>query len=237
MPNATVVIADAVQFCEGLADECIDLVVTDPAYESLEKHRKKGTTTRLKQSKSSSNQWFEIFHNDRFPSLMRELYRVLKEGSHFYLYCDCETMFIVKPIAEQAGFKFWKNLVWDKVSLGMGYHYRARHEYIMFLEKGKRRLNDLSEPDVLKVKRVHKGYPTEKPVDLNKILIRQSTDEGALVFDPFAGSGSTGAAALALGRHFIGCDVNPDAVEIARERLSGATDTVPIPRRIQSPLL
>ncbi|MHA1988316.1 MAG: site-specific DNA-methyltransferase, partial [Promethearchaeota archaeon] len=43
----------------SLEDESIDLIITDPPYESLEKHRRKGTTTRLKQSKSSSNKWFK----------------------------------------------------------------------------------------------------------------------------------------------------------------------------------
>ncbi|WP_162810241.1 DNA-methyltransferase, partial [Vibrio cholerae] len=134
---------DAVRWLSTLADASVDLIVTDPPYESLEKHRNVGTTTRLKVSKSSSNQWFEIFPNERFESLLREVYRVLKKNSHFYLFCDQETMFVIKPIAEKVGFKFWKPIVWDKVSIGMGYHYRSRHEYILFFEKGKRKLNDL----------------------------------------------------------------------------------------------
>ena len=52
-------------------------------------------------------------------------------------------MFVAKPEAERAGFRFWKPLVWDKKTIGMGYHYRARYEFILFFEKGKRRLNDL----------------------------------------------------------------------------------------------
>ena len=91
-------------------------------------------------------------------------YRVLRRHTHFYLLCDAETMFVAKPEAEQAGFKFWKPLVWDKRTIGMGYHYRARYEFILFFEKGKRRLNDLGIPDVLSVPRVHGGYPAEKPV-------------------------------------------------------------------------
>ncbi|MFP9068722.1 DNA methyltransferase, partial [Enterococcus faecalis] len=70
----------------------------------------------------------------------------MKKNSHFYLFCDQETMFVIKPIAESMGFKFWKPIVWDKVSIGMGYHYRARYEFIPFFEKGKRKLNNLSIP-------------------------------------------------------------------------------------------
>ena len=76
-----------------------------------------------------------------------EIYRVLRRDSHFYLFCDQETMFVAKPIAEAAGFKFWKPLVWDKCSLGMGYHYRARYEFVLFFEKGKRKLRNLGIPD------------------------------------------------------------------------------------------
>ena len=105
---------DAVDWLARLPSESVDLVVTDPAYESLEKHRAIGTTTRLKKSKASSNDWFGIFPNRRFPDLFRELWRVLKRNSHLYVFCDQETAFVVKPIAEAAGFKFWKCLLWDK---------------------------------------------------------------------------------------------------------------------------
>jgi DNA modification methylase len=105
---------DAVAWLRTLPSESIDLVVTDPPYESLEKHRAIGTTTRLKHSKSSSNDWFSIFPNARFPELFAEVYRVLRRNTHFYLYCDPETMFVAKPLAEQAGFKFWKPIIWDK---------------------------------------------------------------------------------------------------------------------------
>jgi len=114
--------ADAVAWLRTLPDASVDLVVTDPPYESLEKHRAVGTTTRLSHSKSSSNDWFTVFPNARFPELFAEVHRVLKKNAHFYLYCDQETAFVAKPEGEKAGFKFWKPLVWDKVSIGMGYH-------------------------------------------------------------------------------------------------------------------
>jgi site-specific DNA-methyltransferase (adenine-specific) len=219
---------DAVSWLSTLKDESVDLIITDPPYESLEKHRKIGTTTRLKVSKSSSNQWFDIFPNSRFEDLFKEVFRVLKKNSHFYLFCDQETMFIVKPIAEKVGFKFWKPIVWDKVNIGMGYHFRSRYEFILFFEKGKKKLNDLAIPDVLECKRVYRGYPTEKPVQILETLISQSTNKGELVIDPFFGSGSTLVAAKNLDRKFFGCDIsesshkyfngrNPTALNIKEE--------------------
>lgn len=217
----------------------VDLVVTDPPYESLEKHRAIGTTTRLKHSKASSNDWFTIFPNLRFPELFREVFRVLRKNRHFYLFCDPETAFVAKPLAEQAGFKFWKPLVWDKKKIGMGYHYRSRYEFILFFEKGKRKLNDLGVPDVIECPRIYNGYPTEKPVDVDEVLIRQSTQKGELVVDPFMGSGSAGVAAVRTGRQFAGSDICAEALAVSRKRLAEAgavVDAWQAPRSVQEML-
>lgn len=216
--------SDAVRWLRRLPDESADLVLTDPPYESLEKHRSIGTTTRLKHSKASSNDWFSIFPNARFEALLTEIHRVLRPNRHFYLFCDQETMFIVKPIAESIGFRFWKPLIWDKCKIGMGYHYRAQYECVLFFEKGKRKLNNLSIPDVIAVPRVHNGYPTEKPVELARILITQSTQPGELVVDPFMGSGAFGVAALHCGCSFAGTDVSTEARRVAAARMRKAKD-------------
>ena len=214
--------SDAVAWLRALPPESIDLVITDPPYESLEKHRAIGTTTRLKHSKASSNDWFAIFPNARFPELFSEVYRVLRRNTHFYLFCDPETMFVAKPAAEATGFKFWKPLIWNKVRIGMGYHYRARYECVLFFEKGKRKLNDLGIADIIDAPRISGGYPAEKPSAVSEVLIRQSTEPGELVIDPFMGSGSVGVAAVTGGRTFCGNDLCREAVDITRERLQKA---------------
>lgn len=210
---------DAVEWLRELPDNSVNLLITDPPYESLEKHRRIGTTTRLKQSAGSSNEWFDIFHNDRFEEFFAECWRVLAKNSHFYLMCDQETMFHAKPAGEQAGFKFWKPIIWDKEAIGMGYHYRCRYECILFFEKGKRKLASLSIPDVLRVKRIARGYPTEKPVELFNILIEQSSLSGEVVADPFFGSGSVLVAAENLGRVPWGNDMSAKAHQHLRDRI------------------
>jgi site-specific DNA-methyltransferase (adenine-specific) len=197
----------------------VDLCITDPPYESLEKHRAIGTTTRLSHSQASSNDWFEIFPNRRFPELFAEVYRVLRRDSHFYLFCDQETMFVAKPLAEAAGFRFWKPLVWDKMSIGMGYHYRARYEFVLFFEKGKRRLTNLGVADVIPAPRIFRGYPTEKPPEVSAVLVEQSSNPGDFVIDPFCGSASTGVAALGLERNYAGNDSNEKALALSESRL------------------
>ncbi|MFI5307463.1 MAG: DNA-methyltransferase [Polyangiales bacterium] len=218
-PSYRVHCGDAVAWLNCLPSASADLVITDPAYESLEKHRAIGTTTRLTHSKASSNDWFSIFPNARFEELFVEVHRVLKPNTHFYLFCDQETMFVAKPIAEQVGFRFWKPLVWDKKMIGMGYHYRARYELVLFFEKGKRKLADLGVPDIIEAPRIHRGYPTEKPSAVSEVLVTQSTEAGALVVDPFMGSGSVGVAAVRNGRDFWGNDICREAVELTEGRL------------------
>ena len=218
-PEVELDLLDAAEWLNQIPDGMVDLVITDPPYESLEKHRKKGTTTRLKHSKASSNDLFPIFPNHRFDELFKQLYRVMANDSHLYLFSDVETMLAILPKARVAGFHFWKPLIFDKVHIGMGYHYRARYELILFFEKGKRGLNDLSISDIITAPRIRGGYPAEKPVAVSKVLIRQSSEPGELVIDPFMGSGSVGVAAHMLGRCFWGNDIEPKAVKLVKERL------------------
>ena len=221
MSNFALTQDDAILFLMTLEPERADLIITDPAYSSLEKHRAKGTTTRLKVSDGSSNEWFPVVPNEYFVGFFEQCYRVLKKNSHMYILCDVETMLAIKPMGEAVGFSWWSPIVWDKMKIGMGYHYRSQYELILFFEKGKRKLNNLGIPNVLRVPRVHGGFPTEKPVELLETLVTQSSQPGELCVDPFMGSGSTGMAALKHGRRFLGCDITVKAFEEAARRLSG----------------
>jgi len=71
------------------------------------------------------------------------------------------------------------------------------------------------------------------PPALVEPCVALSTGDGDLVLDPFCGSGTTGAVALALGRRFVGVELNPEYVEIAARRLSSTP--VPPPRPAPSP--
>ncbi|MGH7295612.1 MAG: DNA-methyltransferase [Polyangiaceae bacterium] len=77
------------------------------------------------------------------------------------------------------------------------------------------------------------GYPTQKPLKLLERIVRGSSREGALVVDPFCGSGTTLVAAARLGRAFAGCDVGALAVETSRERLRAEGADVEV--RLSSP--
>ena len=224
---------DAVQWLRRLDSESVDCAFTDPAYESLEKHRAIGTTTRLKD-------WFEIFRNVRYLDLMVEMYRVLRNNRHCYVMSDEETLYTLRPAAEEAGFKWWKAVVWDKETIGNGYHYRNCHEFVVFLEKGKRPLRDrttvrsvVSPSTVPGTKPIRgtKKYPTQKPVPLIRHFLHQSVEPGMVVIDPFMGSGSTMLAGIKEGCEVWGTDIGKRSIEFARRQL------VNIPERMNDPSL
>lgn len=217
-----VVVSDAFELLKSLAPESVDLVVTDPPYESLQIHRARGTTTRL------TTNWFRTVPNERLPELLREVYRVLRPDRHFYLFCDEVTADVIKAQQGVAGvrlpngarrcscgFTYWKAIVWAKTTLdgakirgGTGYHYRAASERILFFEKGKRALNDLGIPDVLMAPRANVPGPAVKPGAVVRTLIEQSTLPGELVVDPFCGSGVAGVQARESGRRFLLGDID-----------------------------
>jgi len=64
------------------------------------------------------------------------------------------------------------------------------------------------------------GYPTQKPLGILRRIVAASSRPGDLVVDFFAGSGTTGAACLELGRRFILVDENPEAIEVMRRRFA-----------------
>jgi site-specific DNA-methyltransferase (adenine-specific) len=71
------------------------------------------------------------------------------------------------------------------------------------------------------------SHPTVKPTELMRYLCMLVTPPGGLVFDPFTGSGSTGKAAVLEGFRFLGCDMTPEYVDIARARIEHAINTKP----------
>jgi len=223
-PGWSVFQGDAIEVMQNLVEGSVDCIITDPPYESIEKHRAVGSTTRLKHSAKSSNDWFTVFPNERFLPFLIQCWRVMKPNSHLYIFCDDETSDVLRPIVDKMKFKWWKRLVWDKMKIGMGYHWRCQYEFIVFLEKGKRRLNDLRQRDVLRYARIHRGYPAEKPVGLCEALVLNSTKPGQVVLDPFCGSSTTGIAALNNERDYIGIDTSGQAIKTSIQRITGLRD-------------
>jgi len=148
------------------------------------------------------------------------------------------------PPAAWAGWHAWSTLTWvktkkgvdtsvdeltnDDVRSGMGYHWRRSSENIAFLEKGKRKLNELGWSSVLLGPRAGKDDPpTMKPISVLERLVLNSSNPGETVLDPFAGSGTTITAALLHDRRAIGIEINEDAAIEAAARIKEATGIDP----------
>lgn len=115
-------------------------------------------------------------------------------------------------------------LIWEKGWPGMGdleTNWGCGYEMIFYMKKGRRPVPERRR-GVITINRLANGkniHPTEKPVQLLEILLKMSTDEGDLVVDPYAGSGSAIWAAQRLGRLGIGIEKDEDYASDANERL------------------
>jgi DNA modification methylase len=127
---------------------------------------------------------------------------------------------------EDGGFSYRHCLIWLKQTFVMGradYHYR--HEPILYgwIENGPHYfVDDRTHDSVFEVNRPMASdlHPTTKPVELIAKILANSSRSGDLIFDPFAGSGSTIVAAHQLGRVGYGCEIDPGYLAVSLERLS-----------------
>ena len=211
-----------------LADNSVDLIITDPPYKTTKRGISKNTTTGG-LVRSELGKQGKIFQYNDVPikDFVPELYRVLKEGCHCYIMTNHVNLQEMLNIATECGFHFIKCLIWNKGNKIMGQCYMSQYEYILFLRKGKhKKINNCGTSDILEIpnkklkdedgKNLH---DTEKPVQLAKILIENSSNEGDLVLDPFVGVGFVPIASKMTNRKFIGSEIDERYYNIAKERI------------------
>lgn len=89
------------------------------------------------------------------------------------------------------------------------------------LENGKAKdINNMGTSNLLQIPNIkNKLHPTQKPIELMKVLIENSSNVGDIVMDCFMGSGSTGVATLETGRKFVGIEIDKNYYDIAKERV------------------
>lgn len=218
---------DCIELMKKMESESIDLIVTDPPYKTT-KRGGTGNSGGMCKKKEFSDGKGGFKHNDvPIKVFVPELYRVLKEGSHCYIMTNHVNLQEMLNTCTESGFHFIKCLIWDKGNKIMGQCYMSQFEYILFLRKGKhKKINNCGTSDILSIpnkktkdengKNLH---DTEKPVNLMKILVENSSNENDLVLDPFMGIGSTGVACLNTNRRFIGIELDEKYFNIAKERL------------------
>lgn len=207
-------------------DNTIDLIVTDPPYKVTSRGSAGNSGGMLQKDINKKGKVFD--NNDiDITQYASELYRILKDGSHCYIMTNHINLMRILNEMTRVGFHFIKSLIWDKGNKIMGQYYMSQFEYILFFRKGKGvKINHCGTSDILSVpnkktkddngKNLH---DTEKPIELMKILIDNSSKENDIVFEPFMGIGSTIIACRELNRRYIGVELDEKYFNITKERL------------------
>jgi site-specific DNA-methyltransferase (adenine-specific) len=221
-------VQDCIAFLRDQADASVDVIVTDPAYSGMNQHMRFGHGRIVgRYGKPDNERWFREFSDDpdTYRVFLTECARVLRQDRDVYIMFDSFSMLSLGALVREC-FDVKGVIVWDKMHLGMGHYFRRRHEQIVFASKGRRKVARRDLPDVWEVPRIHRAaYPTQKPVRLFEMMLEASAEPGFVVCDPFCGSGSSAVAAVRHGCDFIGADIDPRAVDIARRRLTAVVTT------------
>lgn len=213
-----------------LPNESIDLIATDPPY-PVSSRGSAGSSGGMLQKKI--NREGSVFKHNSIDceEYAPEFYRVLKDGSHLYVMTNHINLIHMLNTFTNCGFHFIKSLIWDKGNKIMGQFYMSQFEYILFFRKGYgKKINNCGTSDILSIPNIKKKkengenyHDTEKPTELMKILIENSTKEGDIVFEPFMGVGSTCVAAKESNRKYIGCELDEEYFKVCENRLTTGT--------------
>lgn len=207
---------DCLKTLNRMNDNSIDCVITDPPYSGLMSKSRSGG--RFDQSEhhiefdDMSERAFLLF----IKPIFRELYRVMKLGSHLYCFTDWKQLRNMADCLELASLKIVNIICWDKGHFGTGAGYRSQSEYLLVFSKGLPNVFNLRNVgNVIKCSRVKNSiHPHQKPTELLKILVENSTQKGDLIYDPFSGSGSTLFTSKNLERNFIGSELSKEYAEV-----------------------
>lgn len=234
---------DCMDGLRELPDETVDLVVTDPPYhivsggcsnDTVEIGRSTfrpctGCLDKRRSTKTDAKEYTKqgkLFkYNDiEFSEWVPEVYRVLKYGTHCYIMTNPRNLAELMNVCEKAGFQFQNILIWDKGNGTPNRWYMNAYEMILMVRKGAAiPIRNMGTMNILRVPNIigEKIHPTEKPKELIEVMVENSSEPGALVLDPFSGSGSTAAACKETGRDFVGFEIDEEYYKKSIDRLSG----------------
>jgi len=204
---------DCLEKMKDIPDGSIDLVLTDPPYGmDYQSGRRKEKHNKIENDNNLS--WLDTFAEN--------IHRITKDNTSHYVFCSFHFIDRFKQALEKH-FIIKNILVWEKNNTGSGDltgDFAPKIEFIIFLQKGRSKIRGRREANIFKFAKTNNElHATQKPVKLLKYLICKFTDEGAVVFDPFMGSGSTGIACLETNRNFIGIELDDHYFNVAKKRI------------------
>lgn len=212
-----------------LADASVDHVITDPPYEA-EAHTLQRRVKRAGGVAVIESLGFAPMTGELRRAVSREIARVVRRW--VLVFCQVEAAMEWRRALENAGLVYKRTGVWVKPDgqpqltgdrPGMGY------ESIVWMHRpGRSRWNAGGRASVYTFNkygdgdRLDRRHETQKPALLMEALVRDVTDLGETVLDPFAGSGATGVAAVRLCRSFVGWEHDATSYALATTNLTAA---------------
>lgn len=199
--------------------ECADMVFTDPPY--LLTSGGNGDYVDWQISHDYDNTGAVVTCDIDWKDFMPLLFKSMRGDSHCYTMCNNRHVKEMIIQAEECGLRQHNLCVWDKGSCTPNRWYMKNIEFIGMFFKGKAKfINNCSSQQLIYCPQEnYGGHPTTKPTALCEFYIRNSSNEGQTVLDPFMGVGSTGLAALKSGRKFIGIELEKKWFDKSVKRL------------------
>lgn len=213
---------DYARVCELTENEKVDMVFTDPPYNTGMSAKTNNGSTRLNHmfdDSYSDDEW------DKFMSLFcANYYKILKEDSVAYICLDWRRSYELIPKIKEAEFKLSNVIVWDKVVHGLGSDYKYTYELIHVCKKGKPEMQthqgEQEYSDVWHIQRKmgkDEDHATKKPIEVCARAIRHNP-KSKTVLDLFGGSGSTMMACEQLNRKCYMMELDPYYCSVIIER-------------------
>ena len=222
--------ADCIDIMPLIPDNSIDCFVSDVPYKLVQggvtgKLSAKITGVALNfENKNTKNGNGNFNHNEiKFSEWLPNIFRILKDKSHCYIMVNDRNLQELLNEATKSKFKLLNVLVWNKNNAMPNHWYMKNAEFIVMLRKGGAKyINNQGTKQIIQIDNVsNKQHPTEKPINLMKILIQNSTNENDVIIDAFMGTGATCLAAKELNRKFIGIEKEVKYYELAVARVFG----------------
>ena len=214
----------------SLENKTIDLVLIDPPYDisrptNFQSGEKTGKDTDRFRVSMDFGEWDKNFTG--LEIAIRECFRVLKDGGTMICFYDLWKIETLKSYLEAAGFVQIRFIEWIKtnpvpINSKINYLTNSREVAVLGVKKSKPTFHSEYDNGIYRYPICQdKGrfHPTQKPLALIADLINKHSNEGEIVLDCFAGSCTTGVAAVLNNRQFIGCELDAEYYEKAVQRL------------------